>query len=122
VKVKVTKDGVAGMVVSVTELNGEPDGLSATVAVTVAVPAVLDGVYVTVATPVEPVLVVPEENVPAAIVPAVADQVTGTPGSAEPSVAVRVTAAVPATKVVSEDVSDMAPGAAMDQSVKTGPT
>jgi len=110
------------MVVSVTELNGEPDGLSATVAVTVAVPAVLDGVYVTVAAPVEPVLVVPEENVPAAVVPAVADQVTGTPGSAEPSVAVRVTAAVPATKVVSEDVSDMAPGAAMDQSVKTGPT
>ena len=121
-KLMVTVVGAAATVVSTTVWLGEPAGRYATVAMTLAVPAMFDGVYVTVAAPVDPVLVVVLEKVPAAVVPAVALQVIGTPDSPEVSVAVKVTGAVPATKLVSEDDEVIETGLAIVVSVNDGPT
>jgi len=89
--------------------------------VTVAVPAKLDGVKVTVAAPPEAVFVVPVASDPAPVVPAADVQVIVTPGSLEPSCAVIVTGAEPATKVVPEELTVIAPGVKMDWMVKVGP-
>jgi len=95
--VKVILDGVAGSVLMLTEPAGEPLGRVPTVAVTVALglPAVFGGENVTLATPVLLVEAVLDESVPAVVV-----KVTGTPGSVDGTVAVIVTGADPATKLV----------------------
>jgi len=101
-----------------TLLEGEPDDLSATVAVTVAlgVPALLGGVNVTVIEPVEPVLAVVEARVPAVVL-----RVIGTPAWLDPIVAVTVIGDDPAMKLVSDAVIDTDTGLAIEYRVKVGP-